>query len=62
MTVENIAKLLMQQEELERAMQEMNEREPVPERRNSGSFPNVMREAFEAAMRSRRRGGRYDRA
>jgi hypothetical protein len=60
-TVDNIANLLKQQEALDRATNlaadalNMNEQESARERRSLGSFPNVMREAFEAAIRMRRR-------
>ena len=60
-TVDNIANLLREQEELDGAMNpaadalNTNEQESAHERRKSGSFPNVMREAFEAAIRMRRR-------
>jgi hypothetical protein len=60
-TVDNIAKLLRQQEEFDHARNpagdalNTDERESAREGRNLGSFPNVMREAFEAAIRMRRR-------
>jgi len=60
-TVDNIANLLRQQEELDRARNpaadalNMNEQESARERQTLGSFSNVMREAFEAAIRMRRR-------
>jgi hypothetical protein len=60
-TVDNIANLLREQEELDRAMNpaadalNTNEQESAREQRKLGSFPNVMREAFEAAIRMRRR-------
>jgi hypothetical protein len=67
-TVDNIAKLLKQQEELQLARNpsgnalNTGEQELAREGRNLGSFPNVMREAFEAAIRKPRRGKRYERA
>ncbi len=65
-TVDNIAKLLEQQEELHLARNPsgnaLGEQEVAREGRNSGSFPNVMREAFEAAIRRPQRGKRYERA
>ncbi len=60
-TVDNIAQLLRQQEELDRAMMPSSEAlnmdagESAREERNSGSFPNVMRDAFRAALQMRRR-------
>jgi hypothetical protein len=60
-TVDNIAKVLKQQEDLDQSRNpagdalNTGEMEPVREGRNSGSFPNAMREAFEAAIRMRRR-------
>jgi hypothetical protein len=60
-TVDNIANLLRQHQELDRASNpvgdalNINGQESARERRNVGSFPNVMREAFEAAIRMRRR-------
>ncbi len=60
-TVDNIEKLLEQQDELHRAGSpagdalSAGEHESACGSRNSGSFPNVMREAFEAAIRMQRR-------
>jgi hypothetical protein len=60
-TVDNIAKLLEQQGELSPARNptgnvlNTNEQISAREGRNSERFPNVMREAFEAAIRMRRR-------
>jgi hypothetical protein len=60
-TLDNIAKLLEQQDELHPARNpagdalNTGEHESARGGRNSGSFPNVMREAFEAAIRMRRR-------
>jgi hypothetical protein len=67
-TVDNITKLLKQQEELHLARNpsgnalNTGEQAVAREGRNSGSFPNVMREAFEAAIRRPRRGKGYERA
>ncbi len=60
-TVDNIAQLLRQQEELDRAMTpprealDTSEGESARQGRKSASFPNVMREAFRAALQMRRR-------
>ncbi len=60
-TIDNIAELLRQQEELDRAMNHGREALDVDERKRNGQvrklgrFPNVMRDAFQAAPRMRRR-------
>jgi hypothetical protein len=60
-TMDSIANLLRQHEEIDRASNpsadalSVDEQESGRERRNLGSSPNVMREAFEAAIRMRRR-------
>ncbi len=60
-TIDNIAELLRQQEELDRAMNHGREALDVDERKRNGqvrklgSFSNVMRDAFQAAPRMRRR-------
>ncbi len=60
-TVDNIAQLLMQQEALDRKMMPSGEAtntqegESARDGRKLGSFPNVMREAFRAALQMRRR-------
>ncbi|HTV95100.1 MAG TPA: hypothetical protein VME42_03840 [Steroidobacteraceae bacterium] len=55
----DMAKLLLQQEELERAMNpdapDLSAPEGAPERSHREGFPNVMWEAFAAAVRRRRR-------
>lgn len=60
-TVDNIAQLLMQQEALDRKMMPSGEAtntqegESARDGRKLASFPNVMREAFRAALQMRRR-------
>jgi len=60
-TVDNIAQLLMQQEALDRKTMpsgeamKMEQGESAREGRKLGGFPDVMREAFRAALQMRRR-------
>jgi hypothetical protein len=60
-TIDNIAELLRQQEELDggmnppRGARDIDEQESGRRGRKLGSFPNVMRDAFQAALRMRRR-------